>query len=180
MRQLEKVFHIQNTSTCTGVVYNGKYYAVACDVVNKDRSIKILDNRGKQIHVIKCTQAYGIQLKLTEYIELDKEMDVIYTADGRFQNQRVLCLTFTGVPLWQANLPGPARGIHLLNSKIMLVAVYMDDRIHELDINGNDFGCLLTKTDGLNGPYQINWQKNTRKLLITNHSKTLVTVVNCE
>ncbi|VDI73093.1 Hypothetical predicted protein, partial [Mytilus galloprovincialis] len=153
--KVEKKIRLQNS--CFGISEGiSKLYAI-----NEDSTIQIIDLSKTQLEEI-----LKIESKKAYYITTNRNR-IIHT---NWDNKSVHCCSLKGKELWQFKnesiaLPG---GVAVDNDKNVYVAGYYYNNLTLIQHDGEDSKTLLTKSDGLDLPIALYYDKYKRSLLICN------------
>ncbi|CAG2223692.1 unnamed protein product [Mytilus edulis] len=146
----ENKISLQNC--CFGLsAEDGKLY-----VISEDATIKVLDLSGVQLQILK------IESNKPYYITASSNR-IIYT---NWEKKSVHCCSLKGKELWQFKHPG---GVAVDNyNNVYVVGYYYDYLITIIQHDGKDSKVLLTKSDGLDLPITLYFDKKKNSLLICN------------
>ncbi|CAC5368436.1 unnamed protein product [Mytilus coruscus] len=144
-------------NNCWGISYSdGKIY-----VVVRYEGIVVLDIEGTILNTVKCS------IDVSNITTIDKR--VYYTR----QNQgSVHCCRITGDEIWDFNdkTLGTPRGICAAQDQNVFVVGYQSNNLLMVQDDGKVRLTLLTKTDGLDRPSRVCYNKEKNMLLVCNQT----------
>ncbi|CAC5408360.1 unnamed protein product [Mytilus coruscus] len=148
---VEKKIRLQKN--CWGASHaDGKLYVVHGD------SIQVLDLSGRQMKTMKTASKSVSRI----YTNSDK---IVYSD---VESNIVHCCDLNGEELWQLknNSIDFPRCVTADNSNNVFVVSYFSDNLTIIQHDGKNCKTLLTKSDGLNRPKAVDFDKDKRTLLI--------------
>ena len=148
---------------CWGTDFNMNRLAIRAIPKYTHSHIVYLDSKGKWIDRINILGSNSTRISLRD--------DTIKFAD--WKTNTIYCYTLTGQQIWtfkDKNVLREPKGIALDKNTNVYVAGYKTNNVVVLSPDGTNCTQILTKSDGLNGPFLliINFERN--ELLVCNLS----------
>ncbi|CAC5408357.1 unnamed protein product [Mytilus coruscus] len=150
---VEKKICLQES--CLGVSHeDGKLYII------HGHSVLVLDYSGRKIKTMKTASMHVTCM----YASRDR---IVYSD---WKNNKVHCCNLNGEELWQFendSIKFP-RAVQADNHNNVYVVGYVSNNLTIIQYDGKDSRTLLKRSDGLNRPNAVFFDKDKRKLLICN------------
>ncbi|VDI31828.1 Hypothetical predicted protein [Mytilus galloprovincialis] len=151
---IEKQISLQNS--CTGISYaDGKL----CVMYGK-YTIQAIDLSGKEL------EAFKIESNCLPCIKMSREK--IFYAD--YDTKQVHCCRLTGEELWKFECDSIKfpYDITIDSYNNVYVVDYVDKNLTIIQHDGKDSKTLLSESDGLNCPTCVDYNKDTKTLIVCN------------
>lgn len=169
VKRQDKTFTLDSNGS--GIAYNGKIYAIACDIFTDSPFIQILSLNGEKLNrIVPRTTPRDV-------INLDSQEDSLYVS-AYYADHNFTCLTSQGRVKWEAGFCG-GDVVELHNC--ILVTSMPHHAIYLMTKDGSYSRKLIQSINDLSSPMCIAYNPNKKQLYLTHGcgigKRTAVTVI---
>ena len=136
----------------------------------------MLDIQGRQVRKIVIKEAFGNEITFGWDIHMDSKTHNIYVPCVIYNN-RVLCVSVEGEPLWFSPLTGSPRGITEIYG-VLCVADSKEQCMHLMSKTGEYKGKLLDKGEMTGRPEYMYYDERQKKLYFSLYGKDVICFVS--